>query len=71
MLFSRMSKRVKLSVSVNLETAKCLKDLVRYYQMPLDHVVEALVVQDHESIKWPEEKLNPFIMPPKYLDLDR
>lgn len=67
----RTGKKVSLRFVASLETAKLLKDLVRYYQMPIDHVIEALVVQDHESIKWPADRLNPFVLSPKFLDLDR
>jgi len=76
MLYSRSepTRRIVVSVEMNVEIARHLLDLCRYYHLGKSDVLSALICQDHESITWPPEPLpNDFIqlpLEPRFLKLD-
>ena len=76
MLYSRSepTRKIVVSVEMNVEIARHLLDLCRYYRMGKSAVIAALICLDHESIKWPPEPLpNDFIqlpLKPRFIELD-
>ena len=56
--------KVRISFETSVEIARCLKDLVKYYKMPIANVLEALICYDHESIKLKDEPPNEFVQEP-------
>ena len=72
MIFSRRNPDNKklLGVRFHSETCKALLDLCKFYQLPKDDVLTALVMQDWETV-WEKkgvEKPNPFVITPRELD---
>jgi hypothetical protein len=58
-------QKVKISFETNLEIARCLKDLVKHYKMPIARVLEALICYEHEQIKVKEDPRNDFVQEPR------
>ena len=61
-------QKVRISFETNLEIARCLKDLVKHYRMPIAQVLEALIYFEHESIKLKEEPHNDFVQEPRKIN---
>lgn len=58
-------KKVKISFEADVEVARCLKDLVKYYKRPIADVMEALICYEHESLTFKDEPFNEFIQKPR------
>ena len=43
-------QKVRISFETSLDTARCLKDLVKHYKVPIAQVLEVLICLEHESI---------------------
>jgi hypothetical protein len=57
--------KVRISFETNVEIARCLRDLVKFYKMPIAQIMEALICFEHESIKLKDDLPNDFVQEPR------
>ncbi len=58
-------QKVRISFETNLEVARCLKDLVKYYKLPIAQILEVLICVEHEGIKVKDEPRNDYVQEPR------
>ena len=68
MIWSRIdpSEKKLLGIRLEPEQARQLVDLCKYYHLPKDDVIAAIIAQEHEAVVSPraQKGKNPFVVTP-------
>lgn len=62
------NNRVRIGFETDVETARRLRDLVKFYKLPVAGVIETLIRYEHESIKLKDEPRNDFVQTPRKVE---
>lgn len=62
------NNKVRISFESNVEIARRLRDLVKFYKLPVADVIEMLIRFEHESIKLKDEPRNDFVQEPRKVE---
>lgn len=66
---SQLNNKVRIGFETNIEIARRLRDLVKFYRLPVADVIEALIRFEHESIQLKkDEPRNDFVQKPRKVE---